>query len=474
MNKDSSISNNNNKYSDLFYLIWRNSYLNKLIKGKVLQNVVIKIEDLSDIKENNKHLAIFSSRDVGLENNIFIKLFIDNIETFDQFQQSGHRHVVNYLFLQHYKGLSMVVPEGIRRMGFYDVVEEKFNCQLPLSLTHLDLACINSGRKNIFIINILQHLPPNLVYLSLPHHLSTITQIQSIQLPDTLEDLDYTDKYRNLSKFRVPNNNKIFKSCTFAARSIEDLHWLKDQKWIGGVNIGGIENALYEKLVPSHITTIGFNFFEIYQEHPLKKDQLPSRLECLAMHSYNIPLEMDIFPSTLTTLYFEGETDIDANVLPNTLKTLEIRGVTDNYCYVPPSVTNLKGIYYLGTFKSNSPLCCLTELSVHSLDPSVTMLLAHTTTLSLTFRQLAKGTTLANTPIEKLSLKAYLNTRIPLESGFLPLSLRRLITIRIDINSADIIPNSCVYLETDIKDLDKSNLIPQSVKVNKFKRESYW
>ncbi|KAF2073876.1 hypothetical protein CYY_004800, partial [Polysphondylium violaceum] len=57
--------------------------------------------------------------------------------------------------------------------------------------------------------------------------------------------------------------------------------------------------------------------------------------------------------------------------------------------------------------------------------------------------------------LEKLVLESSGPSRIPLPPGFLPSTLTNLTIDGYDIDSVGIIPSSCIFLKTDIEDLNR-------------------
>ncbi|KAF2076703.1 hypothetical protein CYY_001960, partial [Polysphondylium violaceum] len=83
-------SNGRNNNDILFYLIWRDHYVNRIIRNKICAGLVINI-NLDYLNKNHQHLSILSTK----ENCIYIKLSIKDISEFYQYTNHPYRQVVN-------------------------------------------------------------------------------------------------------------------------------------------------------------------------------------------------------------------------------------------------------------------------------------------------------------------------------------------------------------------------------------------
>ncbi|KAF2075541.1 hypothetical protein CYY_003182 [Polysphondylium violaceum] len=245
-------------------------------------------------------------------------------------------------------------------------------------------------------------------------------------------------------------------------------------------------NKLTPNLLPNtleHLEIVVFN-------EPIDKGVLPPHLKTLCLESFDQDLREGVIPASLTNLQlYRFKKLLRPSVLPAGLKNLflyEFNNCATNLQAhsLPISLTSLSLNSYRGSYDCVGPLNNLKSLSIHSLHPSLSRLVSNVETIKISFTSIdthtsnskkskesepSVTTNLVNTTIQNLvisyqptSSKAY-DTKFHLYPEFLPFSLVKLETIGVEIHSAGLFPKSCVYLKTDMKNLNLE-LIPPTVK----------
>ncbi|KAF2075527.1 hypothetical protein CYY_003168 [Polysphondylium violaceum] len=512
--------------SQSFYLVWRNVYIKRCIVIHILrdQRIDVSLDQLDD--ECFRYLSSISLNE-KLENNISVNLDIKSSEQFVQYYNHPHRDLINSLCV--YSGAEITLPpvtnidkfnllirsiqqEGERIRSFYcslipNTVQSlsitdyngwyyQGDVKLPDSITELILdSPTDSGNKRAPLLrDILSNLPCKLRELVLPHlNLGSICR-----LPDTLVDLNYIGDYERLAKFIVPPNKTYMNCSLILDGSFEALEWLKSNKWVTMTSIS--DTRLDE--IPSHVqriyagdvviepdtissevslvSTMGASIAPgplpsnlttllIYYYDGLLRELVSSRLQELELNIYNQQLEPGLFPSSLTSLSLGSyNSPIKSNVFPNQLKVLklnEFNGVLE-IASLPSSLTRLDLSSFTGSFDSVGPLDSLRDLSIDTMNPSISTLLLNVANVKITLKQITQDTSLSNIPIQKLLLffRGQDTRRFVLQPQFLPHSIKYLYLKNIDIESNNIVPNTCKYLSTDQLELNK-DLLPISVKL---------
>ncbi|KAF2073934.1 hypothetical protein CYY_004758 [Polysphondylium violaceum] len=472
----------------LFYSVYRNKFLQSSIRTKVLQNTVIEV-DLDYVDKNYKYFDILSSEQ-KLENGIFIKVKIHDQRYFS----CVGKHVINHLVIHRSHNYCQdtglkVLPEGVVKVDFHnlkDAIHDEY--QLPQSLTHLTFSDSYDFQTSAFVDNLLSALPPNVRYLSLPSDMFIYDPKLPFVLPEALVDFKYETKYINVGKLVLPKG-KQYKDYKIGIWTPEQLHFLRDQTWIVNVLIQKVPQVLSERLIPSHIRVLELNFEPYWEAIPLEKDQLPEGLQELRMRYYRGHINTNVLPVGLKILMMSFyNQDIDDDILPEGLEHLQVTYTSRNGFTIgtlpssltkfytnlatglkslPSSLTNLQLINYSQSFDSFNMLDNLTKLSIYQFTKSVAIALTNVIELEIDFQHLDKDATLSHTQIRKLNIKIeWYPSRVSIDSDFLPKTITKLITRGIDFSSSGTIPDGCVYLATDIKDLD-ARFIPSSVRVVK-------
>ncbi|KAF2068101.1 hypothetical protein CYY_010574 [Polysphondylium violaceum] len=199
---------------------------------------------------------------------------------------------------------------------------------------------------------------------------------------------------------------------------------------------------------------------------------LPGNLKELQLGSFDQELQMGSLPQSLQILHLDKfKQPLLPKLLPDRLQTLLMLRFNQTLepHTLPKSLTSLQLFAYKGSFDHVCPLNRLTELTVYSFKQSIVPVISNAKILKLSFYNLFPNTTLQNTSIQQLYLNCIVGSQT-LYPGFLPPTLRKLKTKKLIINSPDIVPDSCIYLSTDIQNL-RQDIIPSSVKYIKFKKK---
>ncbi|KAF2073983.1 hypothetical protein CYY_004728 [Polysphondylium violaceum] len=192
-----------------------------------------------------------------------------------------------------------------------------------------------------------------------------------------------------------------------------------------------------------------------------------SNLKSLTLRTFNHPIQVDVLPISLQVLYLdEYNHPLKASVLPNGLKSLYIYALEYplEKGSLPSSLTSISMVRYQSSFESVAPLN-LSHLFVSFIDPSISKVLSNVQDISIKTNEISPLVSLKSTSIQNLCLS--LRVKTPIHTDLLPLSLRKLRLQGMTIPSSAVIPKSCFYLKTDIKDLDPTS-IPKSVRYNIF------
>ncbi|KAF2078498.1 hypothetical protein CYY_000248 [Polysphondylium violaceum] len=381
--------------------------------------------------------------------------------------------------------------------------------QLPDSIRKLTLFALNTP----IIQKIISNLPCKLQELDFVNN--DFIQSRCV-LPQSLTDLHYSGRYDSMKWLVVPPN-KVYKNCKFVLNSNESFQWLLENKFIGKIKIGpGAIPMLKSHRLPSHVTDIHLKhgipdpdlllpptlerlFFSNYgtpfshishlkdlyinYEYPikLKKGVLPRSLETLCL-SYDQPLEPEVLPDQLRTLYmYEFNQPLKNNVLPLSLTDLTLVSFNQplNAFVLPPklkkltmqgfqlptflrnslplSLNELTLFKFNGSFDQCQPLDNLKRLKIGSLVPSLAGLFVNVKKLDLFVFDTAidepSGTCLANTYIESLSL--YCLVKSTLYPNSLPPTIKYLSLVNVVIKSEKAIPSSCRYLKSTTRNFTK-------------------
>ncbi|KAF2078497.1 hypothetical protein CYY_000247 [Polysphondylium violaceum] len=507
-----------------FYLIWGNQYIRKLIRNLLCQNYIIDV-DKEYLIENHQYLSLFTNRD-KLDYNIHIR-FIGDASDYLNINNS-HRNVINGVELELGDGFDLnEIHDGVHKLSLTTKDDTTIVAgKLPPSITFLHLS---NDRYSCtpFVQPILSNLPANVQELILDIHGDSITS--PCIMPESLTDIRSLAQlhYKNLKWFAVPPN-KVYRSCTLFVDSMESFEWLFANKWITAIEMNVLPMLMSQRQLPSHITNLkvytdvvqdtsffphtletltckyGTPFSHLAQLQVLKittnyqikmeKGVLPSSLQELYL-VYNHPLEVDVLPPHLTTLYLNDyDQPLCPNVLPPRLTTLYLYTFNQPLCpnVLPPSLTHLMfglfsrplnafvlpqklrklymqncsqltfppnslpvsltdlSLYGLkGSFDQCQPLDNLKKLQVDSLDPSIATLLTNVKKLYLWVDNQVCDPSgiecLYNTSIKSLYLEfRYMKTLYP---NSLPPPIKYLTLVNADLESDDVIPSGCISLK---------------------------
>ncbi|KAF2078503.1 hypothetical protein CYY_000253 [Polysphondylium violaceum] len=478
--------------TQLFNLVWRNQYIRHLIRNRVCQNILKRVNK-EYLEENHQYLALFSKRD-KVENNIRIRFNGDASDYLDI--NNRDRDVIN--------DIELIIKADFNFNEIHDGVHTlslKFKGtpapgmgQLPDSITNLTLIY---NDETTIIQHLISNLPCKLIQLSFVN--DDCIQSKCI-LPHTVTDLHYEGRYDSMKWLVVPPK-KVYRTCTLELDSVESFQWLLENKFIGKVVIhsGSIPVLKSEKL-PSHVTNVDFLYgirepdlllphtvvrlclnygtpfshishlksliIQCDYEIKLEKGVLPQSLEDLSL-SYDQPLELDVFPPSLTSLYLASfNQPLNPFVLPQKLKILCLYSFKQPTFFansLPVSLTVLTLYEFKGSFDHCQPLDNLKRLRIDSLVPSVAGLLTNVKKLDLWVNTKISdpfGTCLVNTSIESLCLN--INFKSTLYPNSFPSTIKYLSLDNVVIESDNVIPTSCTYL--NFNENFEPKYIPKSVR----------
>jgi len=91
--KDNIDGNSSNTTLDkYFYSFWRNNYILRCIRNKVLENINIKI-DFEYLNDNYQYLSLLSDKD-KMDNNIYFKIEL-TVKELSLFSNNSNKHLIN-------------------------------------------------------------------------------------------------------------------------------------------------------------------------------------------------------------------------------------------------------------------------------------------------------------------------------------------------------------------------------------------
>ncbi|KAF2072532.1 hypothetical protein CYY_006149 [Polysphondylium violaceum] len=478
---------------DTFFRIFRNSYIKRFIRNRVLQDLKLNI-NLSYLNNNHSYLDKLGE-DEKIEYNILIGIIIQDRIRFLQFLNNPYKSLVNYLCVCNNVDISLqqqkihkkdvvidcdIIPQGIHRLELYVNDNHCGNVHLPHSIRQLVIKNEFASTKleSVFIQGILSNLPKNLVSLTLPNNLeftkTDATANDKFVMPDSLTDLTYKSGIVNFERFVVSQTNKVFKSSVLDVDSMEGLSWLKGQTWITHLSIYGLPfNNNTFKAIPPHVCILDI-FSQSLIETANEKLSLPTGLHTLKIYKYGPPIEPGLIPPQVKTLclghYYQRfsarslpasltclsiggfNCELDPFALPSQLKDLFMSDF-DNGGYdlsknsLPPSLASLDIPSFCGSFSSVGPLNNLTFLSVFNLNQSVSTIISNLKKVEIWFLDLDHGICLQQTSIQELCLHYNgVLKHIFFDEMFLPLSLLKLETNKKIYFKPNSIPSGCVHI----------------------------
>ncbi|KAF2076529.1 hypothetical protein CYY_002143 [Polysphondylium violaceum] len=380
-----------NKHPLLFYSLWRNLYIRKLIRLRQFQDSTIKVT-LSFLNDNHKYLSEFTEKD-KLDYNILILLYIRDRRQFIDYHDHPHANIINSITIDdcvdisqppqttnqqqqeedkdkekekqydsnkrikistdHYK----IVCEGVHKLLIH-VSEENVKKQevfgtLPDSITDLTFNTLfeeeEEAIKHRFIDRILLNLPKNLIRLEIPDEYEPSFK-ETVVLPLSLckfkkaVDFENINKYQQISSNGQSNNG--FDDFKVKVKKIDQLHQLQSKPNITQIEIFKIPFTITQLLLPSHIKKLS-----LHKKIQVEIESLPKCLEVLVSKSY-IPIRSGPLPPNLKTLaFFKLKEPLVKGTLPNSLKILCIKKYNQPLepGVLPPHLVSL----YLGKFDKN-------------------------------------------------------------------------------------------------------------------------
>ncbi|KAF2078466.1 hypothetical protein CYY_000216 [Polysphondylium violaceum] len=517
-----------------FYIIYRNQYLKRNIIKYIFEGSLLNV-CLSRLNEYHEFLSLITnntdnnnSTTYNNNNNISIRLIIKNHQEFKEYINHPYRYIVNTLHLGQLKNVSSFVnggnkfdfgciPESVTSLEFHISNDDiQGYGRFPQSITELK---VNTNMFFEYEGNLLDylihHLPPRLARLKLP---SNVQIREEWVVPESLVDLVCMFEASLCSNIVVAPT-RVFKSSYVMINSIVELELLQSSKWMRSISIGAIHYPEQPHLFPPHIEEIvvydHHDLHPVYLDkhmlppcltslavhqidHPIARDTLPESLISLTIDVYKHPIRIGVMPVGLTILYISCQHPLEpgtlplslthvnlygfnhplrANVLPEGLQELTLSAFKNilEPKSLPRSLTFLQLNKFKGSFESVGPLNQLVKLHIHTMDASISTVIANVKNLEL----LIKGPTiihpsilLHSTSIEKLALYNHSRKldRISLPPDFFPPTLIHLALFGFEIKSPNILPRDCIFFRHNIQDLD-TNLLPPSVKYNK--KEEY-
>ncbi|KAF2072715.1 hypothetical protein CYY_005975 [Polysphondylium violaceum] len=209
------------------------------------------------------------------------------------------------------------------------------------------------------------------------------------------------------------------------------------------LRIFSFNSPLEQGVLPDSLKTLDLPCFAF---HKLTAGSLPASLTKLSLESYNLPLIQNVLPSHLQTLLLIS--------FQNTLEPLSL----------PSSLTELRLNSFQGSFADIGPLNHLKTLVTNTLDKSISTLVSNVNNIKIKFEKIESNFSIhSNTSIRQLSLECLdLDTSI-LPVASLPQSLVQLTTKNVTIRSYGAIPFGCLYLYTDIPNINR-HILPTSMK----------
>ncbi|KAF2075533.1 hypothetical protein CYY_003174 [Polysphondylium violaceum] len=364
--------------TESFYLIWRNQYIQRLIRNLVCEDYVINVNNKYLIK-NHQYLSLFTNKD-KLDYNITIRFMGYAVDYFDI--DKRNRYLINNVDISVDSDVDNIdlneIHDGVHKLSLIMGYGTKVTGKLPSSITYLRLYKNTFDHQPPYAQQILSNLPANLQELELGIQRYSISS--PCIMPESLTDISYNTPlyYQNLKWFVVPPN-KVYESCMLYVDSMESFEWLIVNKWICFIEIDAnlLNMLMFQHQLPSHVTNIvvsdgivqDTSFFpqtleSLYccygtlishlahlkylvlvgvHELKLKKGVLPASLKDLCL-DYNHPLEVDVLPPHLTILnLLSYNQPLGPNVLPPDLTTLWLPSYNQPLCsnILPSSVTDL-------------------------------------------------------------------------------------------------------------------------------------
>ncbi|KAF2068100.1 hypothetical protein CYY_010573, partial [Polysphondylium violaceum] len=396
----------------LFYSVWRNAFIQTIIRNQLCKDLVINVS-LKSLEKDCLYLSTLSTRDKR-ENNVTIRLDINSEKEFNEYINHKNSFLVDELyftrlcdageFLNH-------IPRDISKLTFVidghkttfgirdDIIEPRF----PESITEINIKSYQfyHDLDSTFIDSILLNLPANLVKLCLPDkYVINTTMLPTI--PSSLSILKCYTNFQSLMKLRVPPN-KVYKDCT-AKVPLSSLNQLQNLDWITSLEVQGNGESKVSSLepVPSHIKSLQLTLCEIdinllpktleqlnCASMLMAKNIFPPTLKHLELITFSDRLEKEVLPVSLTYLnlpYFDQKLEpgvfrsnlkelilatynheLQFGLLPNTLEKLNMERYDKPLLpfVLPNRLKSLDMIRFNQPLVSNSLPASLTHLNLY-------------------------------------------------------------------------------------------------------------
>jgi len=451
----------------VFYSIWKNKYIRNYIKNKVCQDLVIEIKSIKELQDDHRLISLFTEQDKR-DNNIYIRLIINDEEEYDQYikissdnNQCQQLVVVDDICLKTDIDLNFnMFHQGIKRIEMFIYLETKITGRLPQSLTELVVKSQYVEIYNQSLDNVLMNIPASLRKLTLPLYKFT----KRVELPSTLECLNYTTRISDINNLVMPPN-KVYEGYQVVVNSLDQLQLVHNLPWVHKLQIRQVRTTLKHDHIPSHIKHLSLDengFVEddsfpqgllsltIAVDIPINISSLPRCLTHLDINSYGYQLKKGMLPPTLKKLqiyhYFEplvagalpdGLTslslprfnqELDVKALPSSLTELDLDyftkelkpfalpphlkslnlnkysvSYTEPNC-LPNTLTSLKIFQISGPIEYAPQMNHLTYLSIGILNQSVVRMIENCNNITLDIKSIDPNVNLQDTHIHLINL----------------------------------------------------------------------
>ncbi|KAF2068984.1 hypothetical protein CYY_009696 [Polysphondylium violaceum] len=297
----------------LFFLIWRDKYIQSVIKSKRFKNNFIYIKNIVYLRQNLNHLSQLPLYSIPIVYQIKDK------ETFEVFRKESTRHLITHLYLD--CTLLQVYDEYIEN--------EKKSSNIPHCPDLYGLVNTKSPGANdrAIDVKVLEYglvretpiVSTNTRHLSIHNSLLEITN-----LPQNLKSLviRYSDKFNQ----HLP----IVESLPTALRYLYFQEYfdtcLSNIKGLSSSSITHLEFgfSFSKPLINLPKNLVYLNIGVSFTNVPIQN--CPSTLETLILGRYNYPLDQSTFPNSLVYLEFREEFNqpLIQGKFPKSLKYLNL------------------------------------------------------------------------------------------------------------------------------------------------------
>jgi len=493
--------------NEIFNSIWRDQILRSKIRNQRFNQRTIGVS-LSYLERNHKYLSLLDtktheiyiqfSRETELNkylahplNSLFnsVKLQLKSTECLDGVKFPSSVRQFSVTFMSGQLDLDMLSLTNITDLTMcFRNVSSTYRGDLPKGLVKLDVKGVESEEHKpglgplpdtLTSLSISNYklflppcLPPCLTFLRLRWEI--IEDDITINVPDTLLDLNIQEEMYITKRFNVPKGKK-FSGANVKILLEDDVEQLNQSQWVTNVTLSD-SNLL--KLLPSTIKSIHFLSKGQTKDTGLTMGCLPSMLQrfsvndslsepilpgllpssnntltILELPQYNHIITPDLLPSSITKLDISlyNHPITVPNVIPNNVKYLSIKDVSKISANILPS-----SIIELNIYPDKL------MIAQNVLPNSLITFRAYFKRLSSKFLTFGQSIAL---PKSIVNLSLFLDSDSKsqsIKSTLIPPNVRSLELSNIIIKKG-MIPASCFYLSTNYHPL-KEGLIPKNVK----------